>query len=69
MYIYFTSGTADFMEKVRAKHADEAIFIMHGEGNTVLIQESDKKNRYLQYRANMRCLMQWENYTKRVTSL
>ena len=43
MYIYFTSGTADYMEKIRAQHNGDSIFIMHGEGNTLLLEESEKK--------------------------
>lgn len=43
MYMYMTSGTADFMEKVRAQHGNDHIFIMHGEGNTLLLQESESK--------------------------
>ncbi|OCS87234.1 antibiotic biosynthesis monooxygenase family protein [Caryophanon tenue] len=44
MKMYMTSGTADFMETVRQKHKKHEIFIMHGEGNTLLLHESDKKS-------------------------
>lgn len=44
MFIYFTSGTADFMETIRKKYAKEKMFILHGEGNTVLVHESEKKS-------------------------
>ncbi|MEO4054562.1 antibiotic biosynthesis monooxygenase [Solibacillus sp. CAU 1738] len=44
MFIYFTSGTADYMEKMRKKYASEKVFILHGEGNTVLVHESEKKS-------------------------
>lgn len=44
MNIFLTSGTPEFMETVRKKHKNERIFIMHGEGNTVLLHESARKS-------------------------
>lgn len=44
MKIYMTSGTPEFMETVRQKHSKQTIFIMHGEGNTVLLHETEGKS-------------------------
>ena len=44
MNIYLTSGTPDFMEKVVDKHAKEHIILLHGQANTVLLHESEKKS-------------------------
>lgn len=44
MKLYLTSGTADFMESLRKKRANEQIIIMHGEGNTVLLHETEGKS-------------------------
>ena len=44
MKIHMTSGTPAFMETIRQKHSKQSIFIMHGEGNTVLLHETDGKS-------------------------
>ncbi|MEE1130170.1 MAG: antibiotic biosynthesis monooxygenase family protein [Caryophanon sp.] len=44
MKIHITSGTPDFMETIRKKHDKQTMFIMHGEGNTLLVHESEKKS-------------------------
>lgn len=44
MNIYLTSGTPDFMEKVMDKHAKEHIILLHGQANTVLLHETEKKS-------------------------
>ena len=44
MKIYMTSGTPEFMETIRRKHQKETMFIMHGEGNTVLLHETEGKS-------------------------
>lgn len=43
MNIYTTSGTPEFMEQVRAKHADKKMVVMHGRGNSILLHETDGK--------------------------
>lgn len=45
MFLYMTSGTADYMEKIRKKYVDkETIIILHGSGNSVLLHESEGKS-------------------------
>lgn len=44
MYLYFTSGTPEFMEKLQKKYSNEHMIILHGQGNSVLLHESDKKS-------------------------
>ncbi|MEK4230652.1 antibiotic biosynthesis monooxygenase family protein [Solibacillus sp. FSL H8-0538] len=44
MYIYLTSGTADYMEKLVEKYTKENLLILHGNGNSVLLHESEKKS-------------------------
>ncbi|WNN75550.1 antibiotic biosynthesis monooxygenase [Lysinibacillus capsici] len=43
MYIYLTSGTGDFLEQVKNKYSNEHIILIHGEGNSVLIHETEGK--------------------------
>lgn len=45
MFVYMTSGTADYMEKLRKKYIEkEHMIILHGSGNSVLLHESEKKS-------------------------
>ncbi|TKI44347.1 antibiotic biosynthesis monooxygenase [Lysinibacillus sphaericus] len=44
MYIYLTSGTGEFMEQVKNKYPDEHMILLHGEGNSVLIHETEGKS-------------------------
>ena len=44
MYIYLTSGTGDFLEQVRKKHQNQKMILIHGEGNSVLIHETEGKS-------------------------
>ncbi len=44
MYIYLTSGTGDFLEQVRKKHQNQEMILIHGEGNSVLIHETEGKS-------------------------
>lgn len=44
MYIYLTSGTADFMEQVQNKYRNEHMILIHGNGNSVLIHETAGKS-------------------------
>lgn len=41
--IFMTSGTPEFMEKLRAKHAREQMVMLHGESTTVLLHETNGK--------------------------
>ena len=43
MYIYLTSGTPDYMEKILKKYEKENMFILYGSDNTVLLHETDRK--------------------------
>jgi len=43
MNIYLTSGTPEFMNSVREKHAGEKMVVLHGEGNSVLLHETNGK--------------------------
>ena len=44
MFLYVTSGTADFMEKVVEKNTKHPIILLHGNGNSVLLHETEKKS-------------------------
>ncbi|KOS71632.1 signal transduction protein TRAP [Lysinibacillus contaminans] len=44
MYIYLTSGTAEFMEQVKNKYPNEHMILIHGDGNSVLIHETESKS-------------------------
>ena len=44
MHIYLTSGTAEFMEQVKNKYPKEHMILIHGEGNSVLIHETEGKS-------------------------
>ncbi|WP_075619888.1 antibiotic biosynthesis monooxygenase family protein [Paenisporosarcina indica] len=43
MNIYLTSGTPEFMNSLKEKHADQKMVVLHGEGNTVLLHETTGK--------------------------
>lgn len=43
MNIYMTSGTPDFMETLKNKHASAGMIQMYGEGTSLLIHETDGK--------------------------
>lgn len=43
MYFYSTSGTPEFMEKIQAKHSDLNMYLLHGQGNSLLMYETEKK--------------------------
>ncbi len=40
---YLTSGTPDFMERLMNKYPNEPMTLLHGNGNSVVMHESDKK--------------------------
>ncbi|HWL13477.1 MAG TPA: antibiotic biosynthesis monooxygenase [Ureibacillus sp.] len=45
MFIYLTSGTADYMETIRKKYVQkEQMIILHGSGNAVLLHETEGKS-------------------------
>ena len=44
MYIYLTSGTGDFLEQLKNKYPNEKMILIHGEGNSVLIHETEGKS-------------------------
>lgn len=44
MNFYITSGTSDYMEKLVAKQKKETLFLLHGQGNSVVLHESEKKS-------------------------
>ncbi len=41
MNIYMTTGTMDFMEKIKEKHTNENILLMNGAGQTLLLHETN----------------------------
>lgn len=41
MNIYLTSGTPEFMEQLQDRHAKDNMIVMYGEGNAVLLHETD----------------------------
>lgn len=43
MFFYMTSGTPEFMEKMYVSKRDVGLFLLHGQGNSVLFYETDKK--------------------------
>ena len=48
MYMYFTAGTRDFMEKLQERHANKGMILMHGGGQSLLVHESDRKKSLFQ---------------------
>ena len=43
MNFYMTSGTAEFMEKLVAKYPNEQMILLHGEGKSVVLHETEGK--------------------------
>lgn len=43
MNIYITSGTPEFMESLKEKYAAEGLIAMHGQGNSLLLHETEGK--------------------------
>lgn len=43
MYIYLTSGTPDYMEKLLKKYEKENMFILYGADSTILLHETERK--------------------------
>ncbi len=44
MKLYMTSGTPEFMQSIKDKNPKEDLYILHGAGNSVLIQETSGKS-------------------------
>ncbi|MGN7387168.1 antibiotic biosynthesis monooxygenase family protein [Sporosarcina sp. SAFN-015] len=44
MYMYLTSGTIDFMEKIQQRHSNEEMILMHGGGRSLLVHETEGKS-------------------------
>lgn len=44
MNFYLTSGTPEYMDKIVQKYSKENMILLHGQGNSVVIHESDKKS-------------------------
>ena len=44
MNFYVTSGTPDYMEKLIAKNAQYPLILLHGNGNSVVLHETEKKS-------------------------
>ena len=44
MNFYLTSGTPEFMERLLTKYAKEKMILLHGQGNSVVMHESEKKS-------------------------
>lgn len=44
MNLYITSGTTDYMEKLVEKNKKENLIILNGDGNSVLLHETEKKS-------------------------
>lgn len=43
MYMYMTTGTRDFMEKIKERHVGKGIVLMHGGGHSLLVHETEGK--------------------------
>lgn len=44
MYLYMTSGTKDFMEKIQERYKDKGLILMHGGGQSLLLHETEAKS-------------------------
>lgn len=43
---YIASGTPDFMETLHTKYAKEQMILLHGQGNSILMHETEKKSKF-----------------------
>ena len=43
MFFYMTSGTPDYMDRMFHNKRDVGLYLLHGQGNSVLFYETDKK--------------------------
>lgn len=46
MNFYITSGTPEFMQTLQSKYANESMILLHGQGNSVLMHETEKKSKF-----------------------
>ncbi|AQQ52564.1 antibiotic biosynthesis monooxygenase family protein [Planococcus lenghuensis] len=46
MNLYMTTGTYEYMQKLREKHADETMVVMQGENTTLVLHETEKKTKF-----------------------
>lgn len=46
MNFYFASGTPEFMETLQTKYAGENMILLHGQGNSILMHETEKKSKF-----------------------
>lgn len=44
MNFYVTSGTPNYMEKLIAKNKQEPLILLHGNGNSIVLHETEKKS-------------------------
>lgn len=44
MNFYLTSGTPEFMEKLLQKNPKQQMILLHGQGNSVVMHETEKKS-------------------------
>lgn len=44
MYMYMTTGTRDFMEKLKERYSDKRMILMHGGGQSLLVHETEAKS-------------------------
>ncbi|PKR86687.1 antibiotic biosynthesis monooxygenase family protein [Heyndrickxia camelliae] len=44
MYVYITTGTYDFLEKIKKKYANENMILMQNGQNSLLLHETTKKS-------------------------
>ena len=40
MYVYMTSGTPEYMKRIKSKYPNEQMYLLHGIGNSLLIHET-----------------------------
>lgn len=46
MNLYFASGTPEFMESLQTKYASEQMILLHGQANSILMHETEKKSKF-----------------------
>ena len=46
MFLYITSGTPDYMEKMLKKYSGEKMYVLHGTGNSLLLHETEGKTKF-----------------------
>lgn len=46
MFLYITSGTPDYMERIKEKYKSEEMFLLYSVGSTLLLHESIAKSKF-----------------------